>query len=40
MFVYLCYERYKNGQNFQYFINFLNDEMEYDDITIESVVIY
>ena len=36
----MCYERYKSDKSFQDFINCLNDAMEYEDITIESVVIY
>lgn len=40
----ICYERYKGDKScdksFQGFINYLNDVMEYEDITIEPVVIY
>ena len=36
----ICYERYKSNKSFQDFINSLNNAMEYEDITIETVVIY
>ena len=36
----ICYERYKSNKSFQDFINCLNDDMIYKDITIETVVIY
>lgn len=37
----ICYERYKgDDKSFQGFINCLNDEMEYKDISIESIVVY
>ena len=36
----ICYERYKGDKSFQGFINCLNEVMEYEDITIECVVVY
>ena len=36
----ICYERYNGESTFQGFINCLNETMEYEDITIESVVIH
>lgn len=36
----ICYERYNGESTFQGFINCLNEAMEYEDITIESVVIH
>lgn len=34
----ICYGRYKGS--FRYFVDALNDNMEYKDITIEPIIIY
>ena len=36
----ICYGRHNGDEPFQGFVNCLNDEMKYEDITIEPVVVY
>lgn len=36
----ICYERYRGEKSFKYFLDTLTDDMKYEDITIEPVVIH
>ena len=34
----ICYERY--GGSFKFFLDTLKDDMKYEDITIEPIIVY
>ena len=36
----ICYERYRSGKSFSYFLDALSKNMRYEDITIEPVNVY
>ena len=36
----ICYERYRGEKSFQYYLDTLNKNMKYKDITIEPINVY
>ena len=36
----ICYARYEGEKSFKYFLDALNDNMEYRDITIEPTIVH
>ena len=36
----ICYERYRSGKSFSYFLDALSKNMRYEDITIKPVNVY
>lgn len=36
----ICYERYRSGKSFSYFLDALSKDMRYEDITIEPINVY